>query len=170
MNFVDLAIIAVWAVSAIWGYSQGLLNLAVPFIALLIGIPVASRFGESAGLLFSGLDLSENAEAVAGMLLVLAVVVIIGIVLGQLLRKVLAFIPLGGMVNSASGLALGLVIAFAVLSAVLTGLQKYPFAGSDEKIEESALGPFLADNFDVVIRGVGLIPGDWDETTGGLFE
>ena len=30
------------------------------------------------------------------------------------------------------------------------------------KIDESPLGSFLADHFDVVIRGVGLIPGDWD--------
>ena len=32
----------------------------------------------------------------------------------------------------------------------------------DDDIDESALGAFMADNFDVVIRGVRLIPGDWD--------
>jgi hypothetical protein len=33
----------------------------------------------------------------------------------------------------------------------------------DVTIDESTLGTFMADQFDVVIRGIKLIPGDWDD-------
>ena len=44
----------------------------------------------------------------------------------------------------------------------MTGVQKFTDA-VDEDIHESVLGSYLADNFDVVIRGARLIPGDWDD-------
>ena len=50
-----------------------------------------------------------------------------------------------------------------MLTGVLTGIQRFPFRDLDKTIDESALGAFLADKFDVVIRGVKLIPGDWDD-------
>jgi len=53
-----------------------------------------------------------------------------------------------------------------LLSGVLTALQRFPVAGIEDDIEESTLGPFLADNFDVVIRSFKLIPGDWDDRIG----
>ena len=58
-------------------------------------------------------------------------------------------------------MAVGVIIGFLILSGVLTGVQRYADR-MDDDIDESALGVFLADNFDEVIRGVKLIPGDWD--------
>jgi hypothetical protein len=55
------------------------------------------------------------------------------------------------------------LIGFVLLSGVLTNVQRFPVRDYDQTIDESALGSFLADNFDVVIRGVKLIPGDWDD-------
>ena len=88
---------------------------------------------------------------------------IVGSIMGFILRTALRFIPLTGLAEKLAGLAAGLVLGFVLLSGVLTGVQKHPFNDElVEDIDDSALGAFLADNFDVVIRGVGLIPGDWD--------
>ena len=54
------------------------------------------------------------------------------------------------------------MIGFLLLSGVLTGVQKFTDRVDDD-IDESALGSFLADNFDEVTRGTKLIPGDWDD-------
>ncbi|GIT01915.1 MAG: hypothetical protein CM1200mP27_05400 [Chloroflexota bacterium] len=61
-------------------------------------------------------------------------------------------------------MAAGILIGFLLLSGVLTNIQRFSRVWDyDESINESKLGVFLADNFDVVIRGLKLIPGDWDD-------
>lgn len=162
MNWVDIAIVVVWGVSVLWGFSAGLIQMVVPFVALLGSLALSSRIGDSVGNVFSSLTDNENAQAAAGFLLIFVVLFVAGVIIGFLIRRVLGFIPLFGLTNRLAGTAAGVLIGFVLLSGILTGLQKFPFEDSDQKIDESAMGTFLADNFDVVIRGVGLIPGDWD--------
>lgn len=162
MNWVDVVILVVWGISILWGFSAGLIQLVVPFIALLASLALASRIGDSVGNIFSSVTDSENAQTVGGFVLIFVVLFVVGGIFGFMVRRVLGFIPLFGLANRFTGMAVGLLIGFVLLSGILTGLQKFPFEDSDKKIDESALGTFLADNFDVVIRGVGLIPGDWD--------
>ncbi len=163
MNWVDIVIIVVWGVTALWGYSKGLLGVLVPLISLVIGLAFASRIGDSAGQMFSSVSDNENAQTVAGFILIIVVVLIAGGVISFALSRVLGIIPFVGLVNSLSGMAAGLLIGFLLLSGVLTNIQRFPVRGYDETINESKLGVFLADNFDVVIRGLKLIPGDWDD-------
>jgi uncharacterized membrane protein required for colicin V production len=163
MNWVDVVILVVWGISILWGFSAGLIQLVVPFVALLASLALASRIGDSVGNIFSSVTDNENAQTAAGFVLIFVILFVIGGIIGFTVRGVLGFIPLFGLANRFAGMAIGLLIGFVLLSGILTGLQKFPFEESDKKIDESALGTFLADNFDVVIRGVGLIPGDWDD-------
>ena len=163
MNWVDIVIIVVWGVTALWGYSKGLLGVLVPLISLVVGLAFASRIGDSVGQMFSSVTDNENAQTVAGFILIIVVILIAGGVISFAVSRVLGIIPLFGLVNSVSGMAVGLLIGFLFLSGVLTNIQRFPVRDYDETINESKLGVFLADNFDVVIRGLRLIPGDWDD-------
>jgi len=163
MNWVDIVIIVVWGVTALWGYSKGLLGVLVPLISLVVGLAFASRIGDSVGQMFSSVTDNENAQTVAGFVLIIVVILIAGGVISFAISRVLGIIPLFGLVNSVSGMAVGLLIGFLFLSGVLTNIQRFPVRDYDETINESKLGVFLADNFDVVIRGLKLIPGDWDD-------
>ena len=108
-------------------------------------------------------DLPEgDYQTVAGFILIFGVLFIVGGIISFMIRSVLRIIPFFGLANSLAGMAAGVLVGFLLLSGVLTGIQRFPFEDLDETIDESALGTFLADNFDVVIRGVKLIPGDWD--------
>ena len=163
MNWVDIVILVVWGVTALWGYSAGILLILVPFVSLIVGLALSSRIGDSVGELFRVVTDNENAQTVAGFLLVFGVLFIAGGILSFIARRSLGIIPLFGFANSLAGMAVGLLIGFVLLSGVLTNVQRFPVRDYDETIDESALGAFLADNFDVVIRGVKLIPGDWDD-------
>ena len=163
MNWVDIVILVVWGMTTLWGYSAGLLQILVPFISLIAGLALSSRIGDSVGELFSAFTGNENAQTVAGFILVFGVIFIAGGILSFMARKVLGIIPLFGFANSLAGMAVGLLIGFVLLSGVLTNVQRFPVRDYNETIDESVLGAFLADNFDVVIRGVKLIPGDWDD-------
>ncbi|MEC8857317.1 MAG: CvpA family protein [Chloroflexota bacterium] len=168
MNWADIVILVVWGITVLWGYSAGLLQILVPFISLVLGLALSSRIGDSVGELFSGVTDNENAQTIAGFLLVFGGVFIAGVILSFMARKVLGIIPLFGFANSLTGMAVGLLIGFVLLSGVLTNIQRFPVRDYDETIHESTLGTFLADNFDVVIRGVKLIPGDWDDELDSL--
>ena len=168
MNWIDIVILVVWGVTALWGFSSGLLKILVPFFSLVIGLALSSRIGDSVGELFSGLTDNENAQTIAGFLLILVVLFVAGGIISFMASKVLGIIPLFGLVNSLSGIAVGLLVGFLLISGVLTAIQKFPIRDLDQTIDESKLGTFMADQFDVVVRGVKLIPGDWDDELGKI--
>ena len=162
MNWVDIIIIVVWGVTAVWGYSKGLLGVLVPLISLVVGLALASRIGGSAGQIFSSVTDNENAQTVAGFILIIGALFIVGGIISFLIHKVVGIVPLFGFANSLAGMAVGISIGFLLLSGLFTNIQRFPVRDYDTTIDESKLGTFLADNFDVVIRGLKLIPGDWD--------
>ena len=168
MNWIDIVILVVWGVTALWGFSSGLLKILVLFFSLVIGLALSSRIGDSVGELFSGLTDNENAQTIAGFLLILVVLFVAGGIISFMASKVLGIIPLFGLVNSLSGMAVGLLVGFLLISGVLTAIQKFPIRDLDQTIDESKLGTFMADQFDVVVRGVKLIPGDWDDELGKI--
>lgn len=168
MNWIDIVILVVWGVTALWGFSSGLLKILVLFFSLVIGLALSSRIGDSVGELFSGLTDNENAQTIAGFLLILVVLLVAGGIISFMASKVLGIIPLLGLVNSLSGMAVGLLVGFLLISGVLTAIQKFPIRDLDQTIDESKLGTFMADQFDVVVRGVKLIPGDWDDELGKI--
>ena len=161
MNWIDIAILVIWGMTALWGFSSGLLRILVPLIALVIGMALSSRIGDSVGEIFSSFTDNENAQTVAGFVLIFGLLFILGGIISVVARRVLGIIPLFGMVNSLAGMAAGLLVGFLLVSGVLTAIQKSPVRDLDVTIDESTLGTFMADQFDVVIRGIKLIPGDW---------
>jgi len=162
MNWIDVAILVVWGITAFWGYSNGFLKVVVPFIFIVIGLAIASRVGDTVGKVFSVFTDNENAQAIGGVILIFVVAFVLGGMISGLSRKVLGLLPFFGLADKLGGMTVGLMVGFLLLSGILTGIQRFPFRDLDKTIDASPLGTFLADNFDVVIRGAGLIPGDWD--------
>ena len=163
MNWVDIAILVVWAGTASWGASMGLLQMGVHLVVVAVGLAISSRIAPTVGDLFSVVTDNENAQSAAGFIAVFLILFIAGGVASFWLRMVLGIIPFFGSFNKLGGLIVGILVGFLLLSGILTGIQKFPIKDAQQTIDDSKLGSFLADNFDVVIRGIGLIPGEWDD-------
>ena len=163
MNWVDIVILVVWVLAALWGVWNGLLRTVFPLVMVVVALLVASRFAGPVGNIFSPFASSENVQTIAGFITICVVVFILAILVGLLLRALLNFLVVFGLVDRLAGMVLGLLVGFVLLSGVLAAAQKFPVGGVEEDIAESTLGPFLADQFDVVVRTVKLIPGDWDD-------
>ncbi len=162
MNWIDAVVLIGWGVTAGWGFSAGLVRVVIPFIAVIVGLALSSRIAEDVGNLFSVVTDNEATQAIAGFVLIFLGLFIISAIASFWISMVVRILPLFGLANKLAGLAVGIVIGFLLLSGVLTGVQRYSDR-MDDDIDESSLGSFLADNFDVVTRGVKLIPGDWDD-------
>ena len=163
MNWVDIAILVVWAGTASWGASMGLLQMGVHLVVVAVGLAIASRIAPTVGDLFSVVTDNENAQSAAGFIAVFLILFIAGGVASFWLRMVLGIIPFFGSFNKLGGLIVGILVGFLLLSGILTGIQKFPIKDAQQTIDDSKLGSFLADNFDVITRGIGLIPGNWDD-------
>ncbi|HZA23730.1 MAG TPA: CvpA family protein [Dehalococcoidia bacterium] len=163
MNWVTLLVLVVWGLTAFWGFRTGLIRMVVPLVVILVGLALASRIAEPVGNIFDFVSDDENVQTVIAFITIFAVLFVAGAWLSSMLSTVIGIIPLAGLGNNLAGAVIGILIGFIVLSGVLTGLQKFPVGNFREDINDSPLGTFLADNFDVVTRGVRLIPGDWDQ-------
>ena len=157
MNWLDVVLIVAIALSAIVGYRMGLVQSAAGLVGILVGITIASRLDDKAASIFSSATDNENAQTVAGFLLVFVLVIAAAMVLSTIVNKMLRVIMLG-WVNQLGGLALGAVVAMAIASAALANVQEFPVLDLEETTDESAIGTFLADNFDVVLRGIRIMP------------
>jgi uncharacterized membrane protein required for colicin V production len=162
MNWLDLAVLGVWGGTALWGFSAGLVRIVIPLLVVIVGLAISSRIAESVGNVFSLFTDSESYQAIGGFILVFFGLFIIGAIASFWIRMVMRFIPLAGMANRLAGVVAAVIVGFLLLSGVLTAAQKYADR-IDDDIDESKLGSLMADNFDVVLRGVKLIPGDWDD-------
>lgn len=162
MNWLDIVIIAVWVITALWGFRVGLLQMLLSLVLLIGGLALSSRIAEPVGDLFSPITDSEQVQTIAAFITIFILLFIISAVAGFVLRSMLRFLPFFGLADRLAGLAIGVLIGFVLLSGVLTAIQRYPVTGIEDDIERSPLATMLADNFDVVMRGAKLIPGDWD--------
>jgi uncharacterized membrane protein required for colicin V production len=170
MNWIDLLVLAVWGVTAWWGFKTGIIRMVVPLVVVLVGLAFASRIAGPVGNLFSFVSENENIQTVAAFIAIFLALVVLGGILSNVVKSAISIVPLAGLANSLVGAFIGLLIGFVLLSGILTGLQKFPIGSMSEQIDQSALGTFLADNFDVVTRGFKLIPGDWDQRARGIAD
>ena len=160
MNWLDLALLALIAVAAFTGYRSGMIRMAVSFVAVMIGTTLASRFGDDIRPVIALVTDNQQAQQLGGFVLVLMIVMLLGIVASGSVAKVLTAIKLA-WVDKLGGLALGVLLVMMAFSAALANVQEFAVLNTDETIASSAVGTFLADNFDVVLRTVRLVPNDY---------
>ena len=160
MNWLDVALLVLIAIGAISGFKFGMVQAAASLVAVAVGIALASRIGDNLQPLFALLTDNENTQQVAGFILVLVIAVLLGMMASALVVKGLTTIKLG-WANAVGGLVVGALIVMIACSAALANVQEVSILAPDETIEDSAVGTFLADNFDVVLRGIRLVPKDF---------
>jgi membrane protein required for colicin V production len=163
MNWVDIVILVVWGIAALWGLWAGLLRMLLPLLVIALGIFLASHLAEPIGNIFSPFTDKENIQTITAFVVIFIALLLVAGLVGFMLRAVMRFLVIFGLVDRLAGMLVGILAGFVLLSGALTAVQKYPVAGVEGDIHSSTLGEFLADNFDVVIRGIKLIPGDWDD-------
>jgi len=170
MNWIDIAVLICWGVLAFWGFRTGIIKMIVPLVVVVIGLALSSRIAEPIGNILSFISENENVQSIAAFIVIFIGLLILGTILSKVIKIAVSIIPLGGLANSASGAIIGLIIGFILLSGILTGLQKFPVGSIQETIDDSTLGSFLADNFDVVTRGLKIIPSDWNQKAGDIAD
>ena len=163
MNWVDILVLVILVVAGYKGFKSGLVRMGVFLVVMGIGLALSSRLTQPISNLLPSMSENDRVQSII-VFLVLIIALIIGAeIINRVLVTIIKFVPLGGLANNLAGTAIGLIVGLVIMSALLAGMQKFPFGSIQEDIDSSSTGSFLADNFDTVIRGFKLIPSDWDQ-------
>ena len=157
MNWLDIVVVVVAGIVAMMGWKVGGLHMVVTGAGTLVGIALASRQHERVEPLFSRFIDSQNGAEIAAFATIFVLVMIASILASFLAGAILRTLMLG-WADKVAGVGLGVVVVFAVGSAIFSAIQSYPVHGLDNYIDDSALGSFLADKFDMVLRGLKFVP------------
>ena len=144
------------------GLRTGLVRTVISVVGIAAAIVLASQFFSEAAPIFDGLLDSENGASVLGFLLIFVVVLVISAIVGSTVSKVANLMMLG-WINQGGGLVLGVLLSFTLLSALLSMVDSFPVLSLDATISESVFGSFLVEDFDVVLKGLKLLPDDLTE-------
>ena len=152
MNWVDLAILAILATGAVWGYRVGLLNM----VLLLVGLIVASRLAGPVGSLFASISVDETVQAIAGFVVVSAVQFIAIKGVAHVWGPVMSWIPLANLTNRLAGSAMGFLFGLMLLLVLMAGIEKIPAEVLPDTImdatAESTLIGLLANDYNLLAR------------------
>lgn len=162
MNWIDWAVLIVCVLTVLYGFRMGLFRMLVPLVVVVAGLALSSRISGPVGNLFSSFTSNENTQTIMAFFVIFLALFLAGAVISFWLRMVFRFIPFFGLANGLTGAVVGLAVAFVLLSGIITAAQRFPVGNIDQTINESPSALFFADRFGVVMRGLRLIPVDWD--------
>ena len=154
MNWLDIVIIVVIAISVFNGLRSGLIKMLFSVAGIIVGIVLAGRFADDfAGVLTF---IPDDWSKIAAFAIILVAVMIVAWILGTVLSKLISLVLLG-WVNRLAGAVLGVVVGALFCGAVLAIWVK--FLGIGDSVAGSALANFLLDKFPIVL---GLLPSEFD--------
>jgi len=155
MNWLDVVIIVVVAISAFIGLWKGLIKIVMSLVGLIVGVVLAGRYY---GALAEHLTLipNETLAKITAFLIILIGVMVIASVVAHLLKLAASAIMLG-WVNRIGGALFGIALGLLLCSAFLALWAR--LAGPDDAISESLLARVLLDYFPLVLA---LLPDEFD--------
>ncbi|MBF8266581.1 MAG: Colicin production protein [Dehalococcoidia bacterium] len=151
MNWLDIVIIAAWALGLFIGWRMGLFGAIFTTGGLIAGVLLAARFSDNvAGLLTDSIS-SDTLVTVISYAIIIVLVFIAAQLLKAMVKGIFKLVLLG-WVDSLGGLALGLVAGVALSGAIIMGLARYSSDLPVELLEELTGASYL----DIPIERTGI--------------
>ena len=141
MNPFDIALVVLVVAGTVFGLVKGLVRLLLLFAALVVGYVLASRYHESLAGHWQASGLPEATLRVTAYAAIVIGVLLVGVLIGFLLRTVLAAAALGWLDRLAGG-AVGL--AGAVLLMALIALPVAAYTDDGSVLRESRTAPYVS--------------------------
>jgi len=148
MNWIDLVIVILLALSMISGFINGLVKEVASLAALVLGIWGAIKFSSfTAAKLYDYFDMTGQYVGIVAFLITFGIIVVLIHFIGLIIDKIVDATPLS-FVNRLLGIAFSLlksVLILSVIFAVLNSIDaRRPFLPK-EKIEQSLLFNPISD-------------------------
>jgi membrane protein required for colicin V production len=156
MTALDIAVVAVLALSTAFAFARGVVRELVAIASWIAGLVAGVRYADDAAALFGSLDVAPAVREVLAFMMILIATLIAGALVAWIARGAVRAIGLG-FVDRLLGAAFGLVrgALFVVAFALVAGLTALP---RHDWWQNSVSGPVLAAS----ALAVGPhLPADW---------
>lgn len=155
MNWLDIIIAIILAISVFVGLKNGLIKMVISLAGLILGVFLAGRLYQSLADKLTFIS-SEKGAQILAYIIILVLVMLVAAIVAWFLSKMISAIMLG-WINHLGGAVFSLLIAAIFMGAILAVWAKY--GGGTNLISHSWLGKLLVDKFPLVL---GLLPGEFD--------
>ena len=121
MNWLDWILIIIVAIGAYTGLKVGLIQAALVFVAMFVGWIFAGQVSNKVGGLFDTSLSNDTIVTVATYAVLMITAIIISGFLAKIVKPILSIFTLGltSMADKLGGLALGLLLGFVIVLAVI---------------------------------------------------
>ena len=155
MNWLNIVIIVVLAISTFRGLKTGIIKAVLSLAGLIVGVILAGQFYVPLAGQLSFIPQAGVAEVVAFAIILIGVMVI-AVILARLLKWAASVVMLS-WVNHLGGAIFGLVLGAIFCGALLAIWVKWLGVGST--ITESIVAAILVDKFPLILA---LLPDEFD--------
>ncbi len=154
MNWLDIVLVVVLAVSVLVGLRGGLIKVVLSLAGLVIGIVLAGRYYVALSHRLTFIESPKIAEIVAFAIILVAILIATAIVV-RLLNWVASLVMLAWL-NRLAGAIFGLLIGALVCGAALALWAKY--FGLSRPLADSAIAAMLLERFPIILK---LLPSEF---------
>ena len=121
MNWLDWILITIVAMGAYTGFKVGLIQAALVFVAMFVGWVFAGQVSNKVGGLFDTSLSNDTIVTVATYAVLMITAIIISGYVAKIVKPILSIFTLGltSMADKLGGLALGLLVGFVMVLAVI---------------------------------------------------
>ncbi len=139
MNVLDWVLVAVFALTALWGYKTGLIDAALNVVAIYVGLFLSGLFaGRVLSLFWDGVE-SEAVSTAIGYVIIFVAVFIASRIVSSIIKKALK-ITFMGWVDNLGGIVVGLVAGVLIAGGVMTVAARYTYVIPEDTSELTESG------------------------------
>jgi len=151
LNWLDIVLLLLIGASMIGGFAKGLTRMVVGLVAMVAALVLSLGFYRSVGALFESAGLSRNAAGFAGFLTIFIGIVMLGGLLGMVVKRVLKLVGLGfldRLGGAMLGALRGALAGIIVLMVIMAFTPKPPPLA----VRDSRLAPYLLGASGLIVR------------------
>ncbi len=139
MNVLDWVLIAVFALTALWGFKTGLVSGVLNAIAIYVALFLSGLFaGRVLSLIWDGVE-SEAISTAVGYVIIFVAVFIASRIVSSIVKKALKVVFLG-WVDNFGGIVVGLVAGVLIAGGVMTVAARYTYVIPENTGDLTATG------------------------------
>ena len=124
MNWIDFILIGISLTSFIIGWRTGLLGAIFNTLGIIFGIILAGRFSDDIADLITGISKSDTVAIVISYAVIMVGTFLVAQLIKGYVKKVLSIFFMG-WIDSAGGIALGILAGSIVCGAILVTLARF---------------------------------------------
>ncbi len=148
MNWLDLALIAILAISIVSSFARGFAREVIGLVAAVAALICGAWFYRMAGDVVRPWLGSREAANLCGFLLIFAAIIVLGLIVSWMvgaMMKAVGLSWLDRLMGAGFGVARGVIVCVGVITAIVAFTPGLDAATPPQSVVQSTIAPYMID-------------------------